>query len=73
MRTPYHTLVERGDDGRWHVVFGDYDKAVVREERDAIGRDGGVVMKIITTGDAQADIDAAVRELNAAASDARTA
>lgn len=65
----YHTLLllEHDDKGsRWAIGFGDYDRDTVEFERDD-HRDHGYrakELKIITTTDLQADIDAAVRELN---------
>lgn len=63
----YHSLLTRDGAGEpWAIAFGDYDHDVVKDERadyldhDYKARD----LKIITTGDQQADIEAAVRELN---------
>jgi hypothetical protein len=69
---PYYTLVvHEGDhiaDNPWGIAFGDYDLDTVEAERDEY-RDKGwkaKELKIITTTDKQADIDAAVHELNEA-------
>lgn len=67
MRT-YFTLCERGDDGVWRAEFGDYDRETVEAER-ADYRDHGKrakTLKIVRSGDTQAEIEAAVKELNAA-------
>lgn len=53
---------------RWGVEFGDYDRECVQSELDDY-RDKGVAkrfLRILTTLDRQADIDAAVAKLNAA-------
>ena len=66
MSKRYHVLLTRDDGGAWGVAFGDYDRTTVDEERadyrdhDWKARD----LKIITTGDRQADIVAAVAKLN---------
>lgn len=63
----YHTLLIR-DPGatRWQIAFGDYDKECVRQERrdsyDQVPRKNWM---IITTGEDQPSIDAAVAQLNA--------
>lgn len=67
----YYSLVERRANGQWGPQFGDYDKeAVEAERRDMLysgaGRLRGKDLKIIKTGDRQADIDAAVAKLNGA-------
>lgn len=67
----YYTLVTCEDGGPWAVQFGDYDKQTVRDEQEDYC-DGGIprrYTKIITSGDSQADIDAAVKELNDARSE----
>ena len=61
----YHTLAVY-EGGRWSPEFGDYDRETVEYEREALEpqyrrRD----TKIITTSDAQSDIEAAVAKLNA--------
>ncbi|RVP18165.1 hypothetical protein [Sinorhizobium meliloti] len=65
---PYHVLVSvDGSPGcKWAVEFGDYDETTVKQEF-ADMRDQGWKrreLKIITTGDTQAEINAAVAELN---------
>lgn len=69
MAKKYYTGLTR-DDGVWSPQFGDYDRQVVEDEMEDsfiachapyAKRD----LKIIVTGDAQADIDAAVAKLNA--------
>lgn len=66
----YYTLLSRFagwlDDTKWHIEFGAYDRDDVESERDEL-REKGIAkadLKIITTTDQQADIDAMVRELN---------
>jgi len=52
-------------DGKWSIHFGDYDRQVVEDERDDCkDSDPKAKMKIISTGDSQAAIDAKVSELN---------
>ena len=66
MSKRYHVLLTREDGTAWAIAFGDYSRATVKEERvdhrdhDWKARD----LKIITTGDTQAEIDAAVAEIN---------
>lgn len=64
----YFTLVTiDGSPGcRWAPEFGDYDCTTVEDERDDYLDKGWKrrELKIITTGDTQADIDAAVAALN---------
>lgn len=69
MARKYHTLLTREDDGKWHIAFGDYDRQVVVDEKEGY-RDGypgykAKDLKIITTGDRQADIAREVAMLNA--------
>lgn len=69
MSKAYYTLAERQPDGPWSPQFGDYDKEAVEAERadmlySGAGRLRGKDLKIIKTGDRQADIDAAVAKLN---------
>jgi hypothetical protein len=64
----YFTLVSiDGSPGcPWSPEFGDYDRRIVEGELDDY-RDRGwkaKELKIIETGDTQAEIDAAVRDLN---------
>jgi hypothetical protein len=61
----YHTLAIR-EDGIWAPQFGAYDRSDVTDELD-IYLDQGVRkrdLKIITTGELQAEIIAAVAKLN---------
>ncbi|MBT1154408.1 hypothetical protein J1C56_02260 [Aminobacter anthyllidis] len=64
----YHTLLARdGRNAPWKIEFGDYSRATVEAERRYY-RDQGykaASLKIITTGDTQAEINAAVDKLNA--------
>jgi hypothetical protein len=74
MRKPrlYHSLLSREAPGQpWCIEFGDYDKSVVKAERDDYRQRGfephkAMNLKIITTGETQAAIVAAVAELNGA-------
>lgn len=59
----YHTLLTM-ENGRWYIQFGDYDKDVVKQEKE--DDYSGFKTKIITTGDSQEAIDKKVAELNAA-------
>lgn len=67
-RRVYYTLLSREPHStRWAIEFGDYDREVVRQERDDL-KDGDYcdhAFKIITTGETQAEIDAEVARLNA--------
>lgn len=66
MTKRYHTLVVR-DNGKWLPQFGDYELEAVRDERDSwLYADGykRADVRIITTGDGQADINAAIAALN---------
>lgn len=72
MARKYHTLLicypheNIPGAGNWQIHFGDYDKEVVKQELED-EHDSGTFkknLKIITTGPKQADIDAAVAELN---------
>ncbi len=68
MSRQYHSLLLNSgtaDAPQWGVEFGDYVKRVVQEERDEYRRDHPAkALRIITTGDKQADIAAAVASLN---------
>lgn len=44
MARTYHWLLSRDFDGDWTIEFGDYDKSVVRDERDDY-RDHGFKLK----------------------------
>jgi hypothetical protein len=66
----YYTLCLRDDgDMRWRPEFGDYDYNIVRAELQSYMEHAYLKKnaQIITSGDTQAEIDAAVRELNDAA------
>lgn len=69
MAKTYYTLLSRENkQSRWAIEFGDYSRAVVRQERDDM-KDGAYcdyAFKIIETSDAQVSIDAAVAALNSA-------
>jgi hypothetical protein len=63
----YHVLLTRDGAGEaWAIAFGDYDRETVKDEHadhrdhDWKARD----LKIITTGDSQTEITAAVAKLN---------
>ena len=60
----YYTLAVF--DGYWAPQFGDYDRAVVDQERQD-WRDNGTLakhLKVIATGDSDASIMAAIDKLN---------
>jgi len=63
----YYTLVGLNTDHVWEIIFGDYDREVVVDEVRAwvdAGRDDSYPsLRIITTSDAQADIEAKVAGL----------
>ena len=72
----YHVLIGRpldGDSeiaGPFEILFGDYDKGVVEDERDEYADHPGNSavwsnLRIITCGETQAEINAAVAEHNA--------
>lgn len=70
MARRYHSLLVR-EGGRWGIEYGSYDRSEMEEERGdmidplnverRLARD----VRIITTGETQAEIDAAVARLNA--------
>ena len=71
----YYTLLQFDRHiTKWVIVFGDYDRETVEDERDdcEANYDSSVaaefyftpIFKIITTSDKQADIDLAVKRLN---------
>lgn len=63
----YYTLVLRDDgDRRWRPEFGDYDRSSVQAEMESYTEHAYLKKnaKIITSGDKQAEIDAAVAQLN---------
>ena len=66
MARQYHSLLLL-DQGQWRLEFGDYDRETVTAERDDYHQGGGYPLRdlrIITTRDSQAAIDAAVAKLN---------
>lgn len=69
MARKYFTLAQR-IEGVWYPQFGDYDRAVVDQERQD-WRDAGTALasdlRVISSGARQADINAAIAKLNAAA------
>jgi hypothetical protein len=73
MARSYYTLAVRWHEvgltlGHWTPEFGDYDEEVVEEERRYYRIDHGHKakdLKIIRTGDTQAEIDAGIAKLNA--------
>lgn len=66
MARKYHTLAVR-EDGRWAPQFGDYDRETVDSEREEYRDKGHKArdLRIITTGDTQAAINAGIANLNA--------
>ena len=64
----YHTLVSiDGTPGcPWSVEFGDYDYSTVMEEFAEMRDRGWKVkeLKVLETGDTQAEIEAAIAKLN---------
>lgn len=72
MPQKYYSLLVR-EDGFWSIQFGDYDRAVVEQEREDtyLRQDSGDTeryrakdIKIIATGASQAHINAEVNRLN---------
>lgn len=63
MARKYHTLAVF-EDGQWAPQFGDWDKDVVKQERED-SYDGQRTC-IVTTDGSQAAIDATIAEMNAA-------
>lgn len=65
-RRTYYSLLEM-QDGQWAIAFGDYERAVVRQElldlKEGAGRKTRYM--IVETMDDQASIDAAVAHYNA--------
>jgi hypothetical protein len=62
----YYSVIaqfEKGDT--WSVEFGDYVRSVARDEAWAIKDDGAYRVKVIESGDTQAEITARVAEYNA--------
>lgn len=67
MAKRYFYLMERNEDGKWGVAFGDYAKADVAAEREYY-RDQGVKakdLKIVQGLDTQASGDAITTAWNA--------
>ncbi len=66
MSKSYYTLVACFDENpsEWSIEFGSYDREEVEVEMDAYDSYGEGFYQIITTGDAQADVEAKVNELN---------
>lgn len=68
MARKYHTLLlNSGTTGEplWGVEFGDYDRQCVQDELEEYRRDyPAKALRIIATGDKQADIEAALAKLN---------
>ena len=65
----YYTLATNEDGAGWAIHAGDYDRDAILDEQDDFC-DGGIprrLTKILRTGDAQADIDAAIAKLNGGA------
>ena len=64
----YYTLIVKEPGEEWSPQFGDYDRGVVADEGDGMKSsaiwDRKAKMKIICTGDKQADIDAEIARLN---------
>lgn len=67
MTKKYHTLLIRTPSQLWTKEYGAYDRKDVQDQLDD-EKDGdwpkGTKFKIITTGDKQANVNAAVDELN---------
>lgn len=68
MKTTYYIVAVRYD-GPWEMHFGDYDRDVANEEREAwldatnLGRKDAQVFRL--DNDTQSAIDAKIKELNA--------
>ena len=70
MTRRYHTLVSRPRDksAPWVPQFGDYDREGVVDEMADMSDNAAYdddVFRIVASGDTQAEIDAAVRAINA--------
>lgn len=68
-RRPYHTLLLREGKGEpWSIEFGDYDRKVVDQEmqdrKEAYDHTRKRKYQIITTGETEAEIRAAVAAIN---------
>ncbi len=73
MARKYYTLLMADPvwtNGKWTIVFGDYDRATVKEEQlecaaaDRMFQSKSSRYKIICTNPKQADIQSAVDQLN---------
>lgn len=65
MRKYYTLAVKNISDNKWSPEFGDYTKSVVEYERQEFRRNYPANrLQIITSGDSQFDINAAIRNLN---------
>ena len=62
----YWTLAERGEDGKWAIAFGDYERRVVQDEADDMVNSGTKRknLKIITSDHSRAAVEGAVAALN---------
>ena len=63
-KTYYTLLVKYEKTDKWSIAFGDYKKAIVREELEDSYADCAKT-RIIATIDSQAAIDSEVARLNA--------
>jgi len=62
---PYYILaVFNKEDGYWEMVFGDYDRKLVKAEAEEFF---GQRKKILRTGDSQKAVEAAMDQLNGSA------
>ena len=61
----YHSLLIRTHKAEpWAIEFGDYDRCVVKDEKQEYDYSGEYQTRIICTSDKQADIESAVASLN---------
>lgn len=67
LKERYFTLLVKEPQGKWSPQFGDWDKAVVAQERDDVKDDWpkGSKFRIIETAPSQDWVNLAVKELNA--------
>jgi hypothetical protein len=68
MSRKYYTLAVKSVDNIWGPDFGDYNRKVVAQEmadRRESGDYDSDEMQVISSGDSQAEINAAIAELNA--------
>lgn len=69
MSKRYHTVCVR-EDGRWTPEFGSYTRSEVNFEAEELrSHHRRADIRIVTSGDQQADINAAVAHLNAVSSE----